>query len=185
MWSDYWGCNRELLSGVTATTETDEKRSAIMSSVRGGDTRPELILRCGLHRMGFRFKLNNKHLPGRPDLVFPKYGAAVFVHGCFWHRHEGCRKASTPKTNVDFWKRKFSENVTRDRRVERELMERGWRVMVVWECELLSNPEKVLLDVSRFLTGMDSPKAPLPDCSRLLKDVKRKIRRRIDSYGAK
>ena len=107
-----------------------------MSRVGSSGTKPEWILRCGLHRLGFRYRLGGGQLPGRPDLVFPKYRAVVFVHGCFWHRHSGCRDASTPATRTAFWAAKFAENVARDQRVVRELAQLGWRVCVVWECEL-------------------------------------------------
>ena len=117
-------------------TLTKKQRSETMSKVRSRDTKPELILRCGLHRLGFRYRLNNNHLPGRPDLVFPKLHAIVLVHGCYWHRHRGCKDASMPKTNVDFWKGKFAENVKRDRQKKKELEKCGWRVIVVWECQL-------------------------------------------------
>ena len=89
---------------------TKKKRSSLMSKVRSSDTKPEWILRCGLHRLGFRYRLNNNHLPGRPDLVLSKYRAVVFVHGCFWHHHRGCKDATMPKSNRAFWEKKFSEN---------------------------------------------------------------------------
>lgn len=111
-----------------------ETRSRMMAGIRGADTRPEIALRRALHRMGFRYRLQPLDLPGRPDLVFPKYRAVVFVHGCFWHRHPGCPYAYEPKSNVDFWQRKFRENAERDRRVIGKLRNRGWRVAVVWEC---------------------------------------------------
>lgn len=113
-----------------------ETRSRMMRSIRGKDTKPELLLRRALHAFGFRYRLHQKGLPGRPDLVFPKYRAAVFVHGCFWHRHPGCPKATTPATREDFWRSKFAENTARDRRNIDRLQSAGWRVLVVWECEL-------------------------------------------------
>lgn len=113
-----------------------ETRSRMMRNIRGKDTKPELLLRRALHALGFRYRLHQKGLPGRPDLVFPKYRAAVFVHGCFWHRHQGCPKATTPATREDFWKSKFAENTARDRRNIDQLQSAGWRVLVVWECEL-------------------------------------------------
>jgi DNA mismatch endonuclease (patch repair protein) len=109
-----------------------------MASIRSKDTVPELALRRGLHRLGMRFTLDNLGLPGKPDLVFPRYKAVVFVHGCFWHRHEGCNIATTPKSNTPFWQSKFDRNVARDRKVASELTESGWRVFVAWECELQS-----------------------------------------------
>jgi DNA mismatch endonuclease (patch repair protein) len=112
------------------------ERSARMAAIAGKDTVPELVLRSGLHRMGLRFRLHAKGLPGKPDVVLPKYKTAVFVHGCFWHRHENCRIASTPKSNTDFWIAKFERNVNRDATVREQLLRMGWRVVVVWECEL-------------------------------------------------
>ena len=112
-----------------------ERRSELMAGIRGRDTAPELAVRRIAHRMGFRFRVHRKDLPGRPDLVFPKHRLAVFVHGCFWHRHEGCRFASNPKSRVAFWKEKFAANVDRDARQEAALKELGWSVLVIWECE--------------------------------------------------
>ena len=106
-----------------------------MSRIRGKDTKPELRVRSQLHRMGYRFRLHRKELPGRPDIVLPKYDTVIFVHGCFWHRHKGCRFAYTPKTRVEFWETKFEQNVRRDRRNEAALRKRGWRIIRIWECE--------------------------------------------------
>ena len=111
------------------------KRSEIMSRIRGRDTKPELVVRRIAHRLGFRFRLHRKDLPGSPDIVFPRYRAVIMVHGCFWHRHPGCKYAYTPKTRVDFWRKKFESNVVRDRQNLLTLSERGWRTMVIWECE--------------------------------------------------
>ena len=110
-------------------------RSRMMSGIRGKDTKPELIVRRFLHRAGLRFRLHAK-LPGKPDLVLPKHRAAVFVHGCFWHRHEGCRYATTPANNAAAWQEKFAANVRRDAKVRQQLEELGWRVLVIWSCEL-------------------------------------------------
>ena len=110
-------------------------RSEMMARIRGRDTAPELAVRRIAHRMGLRFRLHRKDLPGRPDLVFPKHRLAVFVHGCFWHRHEGCRHASTPKSRIAFWTEKFAANVERDARQEAALRTLGWRVLVIWQCE--------------------------------------------------
>ena len=106
-----------------------------MSRIRGKNTVPEKQVRSALHRAGYRFRLHSKQLPGRPDVVLPKYCTVVFVHGCFWHRHKGCRYAYTPKSRVAFWKAKFDSNVERDRRNVRELRRLGWKVVKVWECE--------------------------------------------------
>ena len=113
-----------------------EKRSWNMGRISGKNTKPELAVRSMLHRMGFRFRVNKKELPGKPDIVLTKYKTIVFVHGCFWHRHKNCRDASTPKTRTDFWQKKFDSNVVRDKRNIYSLDQMGWRVIVVWECEL-------------------------------------------------
>lgn len=112
-----------------------ETRSRMMSGIRGKNTKPELLTRSFLHRAGFRFRLHAK-LPGKPDLALPKYRTAVFVHGCFWHRHEGCRYATMPSSNTEFWRKKFTANVQRDARVKQQLEEQGWHIEVVWSCQL-------------------------------------------------
>jgi DNA mismatch endonuclease, patch repair protein len=110
------------------------KRSQMMSGIRGKNTRPELVVRSVAHRLGLRFRLHRKELPGRPDLVFPKHRTAVFVQGCFWHRHD-CGLAAVPKTRTEFWLSKFAANVKRDRICRAELESGGWRVLEIWECE--------------------------------------------------
>lgn len=112
------------------------ERSVRMARIRGKDTKPELLLRRALHALGLRYRLHGKGLPGRPDLVFPRHRAVVFVHGCFWHRHDGCKVASTPKSNTEFWEAKFARNVERDADHVSDLEAQDWRVFVVWECEL-------------------------------------------------
>jgi len=111
-------------------------RSRMMASIRGRDTLPEMRVRRALHRAGFRFRLHARALPGRPDLVLRKHRAVILVHGCFWHRHVGCRTASTPSANAGFWQAKFSANVARDARNRQALMDAGWRIAIVWECTL-------------------------------------------------
>ena len=106
-----------------------------MSRIRSRDTAPERTVRSMLHRLGFRFRLQGAKLPGRPDVVLSKHRTVVVVHGCFWHRHRRCRFAYTPKSNVDFWTRKFEENVARDKRTMRALRALGWSVVTIWECE--------------------------------------------------
>ena len=106
-----------------------------MAQIKARDTQPELIVRSLLHRMGYRFRLHRNDLPGTPDIVLPKYRTVIFVHGCYWHRHAGCKFAYTPKTRVEFWLSKFKDNVSRDRRDQRALHKLGWEVVVVWECE--------------------------------------------------
>jgi DNA mismatch endonuclease, patch repair protein len=113
----------------------DPRRSALMRRVTGKNTTPELKVRSALHRAGFRFRLHRKDLPGRPDIVLPSRQAIVFVHGCFWHRHQGCKAASVPNTRTEFWANKFKANVQRDARVQAQLEQQGWRCHVVWECE--------------------------------------------------
>lgn len=112
-----------------------EKRRDIMSCVRAADSAPELTVRRMLHSLGHRFRLHRNDLPGKPDIVLPKYKAVILVHGCFWHHHRGCRKSKLPETNADFWRKKILDNVDRDRRTIRELRKKGWRVLVVWECQ--------------------------------------------------
>jgi len=106
-----------------------------MSRVRGKGTLPEMTVRRRAHALGMRFRLHRADLPGRPDLVFPRYRTVVFVHGCFWHRHESCRKSTSPKTRVEYWEAKFRTNVERDARNATELARMGWRVLTIWECE--------------------------------------------------
>jgi DNA mismatch endonuclease (patch repair protein) len=118
---------------------SSEKRSRMMSGIRGKDTKPELAVRRYLHSRGYRFRLHRKDLPGRPDIVLPKYNAAIFVHGCFWHRHKDCRFAYNPKSKIEFWQAKFAGNVKRDEEARQALLDLGWRVMLIWECGLRSN----------------------------------------------
>ena len=114
---------------------TPEERSRNMSRIRSRDTGPEMRVRKVAHALGLRFRLHRRDLPGTPDLVFPKYRVALFVHGCYWHRHEGCPKAYTPKSRIPFWTGKFASNTARDARKAAELSAIGWRPEVVWECE--------------------------------------------------
>ncbi|MAW80049.1 MAG: very short patch repair endonuclease [Parvularcula sp.] len=125
---------------MTKTKSTDvftkEKRSEVMRPVKGRDTKPEVALRKKLHALGFRYRLNVKDLPGKPDLVFPKHKTVVFVHGCFWHGHRCKRGNRQPKQNADYWKEKIARNKARDKKNAKELEKLGWRVITVWECEL-------------------------------------------------
>lgn len=114
---------------------TPDKRSKLMAKIRSKDTKPEIVVRSLLHAMGYRFRLHRNDLPGKPDIVLAKYRTVILVHGCFWHRHNGCPNATTPKTNYDFWQKKFSDNVARDKRNEEDLLKLGWNVITVWECE--------------------------------------------------
>ena len=115
---------------------TPEKRSWNMSRIPNRDTKPELALRSALHRLGYRFRLSDKNLPGRPDIVLPKYKTAVFVHGCFWHRHKGCKYAYTPKSKVEFWQHKFEENIVRHERNISDILSNGWIPVVIWQCQI-------------------------------------------------
>lgn len=126
---------------------TTPERSRIMRAVGRRDTRPELRVRRALHSLGYRFRLHRKDLPGTPDIVLPKYRTCIFVHGCFWHRHKGCKKTTPPKSNVDFWKEKFTRNISRDEQNKRALEALGWNVVLVWECETEDND--ILLNTLR------------------------------------
>jgi len=132
---------------------SSEQRSRNMSRIRGKDTKPELHLRSLLHASGFRFRVHHSGLPGRPDIVLPKYKTVIFVHGCFWHRHEGCRYTTTPKTRPDFWAAKFEATLIRDAKKSDQLRSAGWQVVTVWECELKENPEAVVKHLRQKLEG--------------------------------
>ncbi|MDI6688652.1 MAG: DNA mismatch endonuclease Vsr [Desulfobacterales bacterium] len=115
---------------------TKEHRSWNMSRIRSKDTKTEKAVRSMLHNMGYRFRLHVKELAGKPDIVLPKYKTIIFIHGCYWHRHPGCKYAYTPKSRVTFWEKKFKENVRRDEKNQLDLKKLNWKVMVIWECEL-------------------------------------------------
>ena len=132
---------------------TSERRSWNMSRIRGRNTGPELRLRSLLHRAGFRFRLHAKQLPGSPDIVLPKYRTVVFVHGCFWHRHPGCRNATMPSTRREFWREKFDGNVSRDLRNQAALVAAGWTVLTIWECELKADAEGIVRRLVDELRG--------------------------------
>lgn len=131
-----------------------QKRSDIMRAVQTRNGRYELLVRSALHRMGYRFRIHGRDLPGTPDIVLPKWKIVVFVHGCYWHRH-GCSKTTTPKTNEEFWLKKFEANVSRDHIVSDQLSRMGWRVVVVWQCEL-GSLEKAKAVLRRSLPPRDS-----------------------------
>lgn len=132
--------------------DVEPLRRRIMSAVGQRDTKPEMLVRRLLHSMNYRYRLYRKDLPGRPDIVFGSRRKAIFVHGCFWHRHPGCSKASSPKTRADFWAEKFDRNVERDQQVERRLAEMGWQSLIVWECETRM-PDALSLKLRAFLDG--------------------------------
>jgi DNA mismatch endonuclease, patch repair protein len=131
---------------------TREHRSWNMSRIRSKNTAPERIVRSLLHRLGYRFRLHSRKLPGKPDIVLPKYKTVIFVHGCFWHRHNNCKYAYTPKTRKKFWKQKFEANVIRDRQANRKLRVLGWKPVVIWECRT-ENTDKLRKYVSKQLNG--------------------------------
>lgn len=115
---------------------TPEKRSWNMSRIKAKDTKPEILVRSFLHKNGYRYRLHLKSLPGKPDIVLRKYKSIIFVHGCFWHQHLNCKKASIPKTNIEFWTKKFSQNIEKFKKDKLELEKLGWKVLVIWECEI-------------------------------------------------
>lgn len=121
---------------------TPEQRSRCMSAVKNKDTKPEIIVRKYLFSRGLRFRVNNRNLPGCPDIVLKKYKTAVFIDGCFWHGHEGCKKFTLPKTNTEFWQTKIEGNRARDARVDSDLKAQGWRVLRIWECEIKSKAKR-------------------------------------------
>ena len=123
---------------------TPEKRSWNMSRIKGKDTKIEVEVRKYLFSKGYRFRKNDKRYPGKPDIVLPKYHVAIFVHGCFWHRHEGCKDATTPKTRTEFWLEKFDKNVKHDQIKQEKLRELGWKVIVIWECEIKKDLVKTM-----------------------------------------
>lgn len=132
-------------------------RSRMMAGIRGKNTKPELVLRRALHRMGFRYRLHVTGIPGRPDIVLPKYRAAIQVQGCFWHRHENCPFATTPASNMQFWKKKFDETVKRDQRKLDALRLLGWRVAVIWECSIKTDDaESIARKISAWLSSSSS-----------------------------
>lgn len=131
------------------------KRSEIMSRVKSKDTTPEMQVRRALHRSGHRFRLHRADLPGRPDLVFPRYKMALFVHGCFWHGH-GCKRSKLPKSNVDYWKRKIATNVSRDEFVCRELERLGWKWRIIWQCEIDTGIRHISRELSENSSSQNS-----------------------------
>lgn len=129
-----------------------------MTSVRTKDTAPELAIRRALHGAGYRFRIHRDDLPGRPDIVLPKWNAVIFVHGCFWHRHPGCGRATTPGTRRRFWSNKFALNVERDRRVRKALLATGWRVAICWECAIGNAPtlERLVDRLATWIEGTET-----------------------------
>jgi DNA mismatch endonuclease (patch repair protein) len=134
----------------------------MMASIRARDTKPEMLVRRHLHGLGFRYRLSPREVPGKPDLVLPRYKAVVFVHGCFWHGHCGCRFATVPATRTEFWTTKISGNKSRDITSEKKLRALGWRVAVVWECALRLNQSEALQSVANFVIS-DRAKIEISD----------------------
>ncbi len=144
-----------------ADIKSPEERSRNMAKIRSKDTKPEEYIRKKLFRMGYRYRKNSKSVYGHPDVWLAKYNTAIFVNGCFWHRHEGCKYAYTPKSRVDFWTEKFQKNVERDAKVKAHLMEQGIRILIIWECtvrKMMKSEDKeqeVLAQIQRFLNSSE------------------------------
>ncbi|SRR5579885_2206302 len=134
---------------------TPERRSWLMSRVRRKNTAPELVVRHLVHGLGFRYRLHSSDLLGRPDLVFHSRRKAIFVHGCFWHHHRGCRLATVPKTNTQFWLSKFEKNRSRDSRISEALRSDGWSVLTIWQCQT-RNPSKLVRQLRTFLGSRET-----------------------------
>ncbi|WP_283805806.1 very short patch repair endonuclease [Bradyrhizobium sp. YR681] len=141
------------LDGVTPS------RSALMGRIRGSNTKPEIAVRSMAHKLGFRFRLNRRSLPGSPDLVFPRLQKIVFVHGCFWHRHPGCSRTTNPKTRESFWRAKFERNVERDKQILEQLHSTGWDCLVIWECETFDR-SSLRKKLKQFLSRPQKQKRP-------------------------
>ncbi len=154
---------------------TPEQRRYTMFQVKSSNTKPEMFVRSLLHRLGYRFRLHRDDLPGKPDIVLPKYKSVIFVHGCFWHRHENCKHATMPKSNVEYWEKKFARNVARDKWAKAELELQGWRVVVVWECEL-REVESLVDRLERTLRDAVSMSEPF---------AYRKVAETMAPYGSK
>jgi DNA mismatch endonuclease, patch repair protein len=131
---------------------SSKKRSEIMSRVTGYDTKPEKLVRTILHNMGYRFRLHRKDLPGRPDIVLPLHKKIILVHGCFWHGHKGCNRSKRPTSNVEFWNRKLTRNIERDKQILRDLKSSGWETLIVWGCQTRTG-DKLQMKLLRFLSG--------------------------------
>ena len=140
---------------------TQKKRSEIMSNVRSRNTKPEMIFRRQLHALGYRYRLNVKDLSGKPDIVLPKYRTVILIHGCFWHQHPGCKKATIPKTRPDFWKQKLLSNIDRDKINVDKLESEGWHVITIWECEIGKDHKRAISQIDDQLRKMASQNCDL------------------------
>lgn len=129
---------------------TPEKRSWNMSRIRSKDTKPEITVRKWLYNNGYRYRIHYEKIPGKPDIVFPGKKTVIFIHGCFWHRHPGCKYAYTPKSNINRWQKKFDDNVKRDRTVRKQLENLGWKIIVIWECQVKDESYKEILSNHGF-----------------------------------
>lgn len=162
------------------------KRSWVMSRIRSKDTKPELIVRSMLHRCGLRFSLRRKDLPGQPDIVMPKHNMVVFVHGCYWHRHRGCKAARMPAANQEFWQDKFRKTQKRDRQHKKEIEKAGWRVVVIWECQVMKEPEKVLNRILSHIESSDDIKTfAVPPRKDLLRVAEKKLQYSLNQIEKK
>lgn len=121
-----------------------------MSRIKGSDTKPELLVRSIVHRLGYRFSLHRRDLPGSPDIVLPKHKKIIFVHGCFWHSHKGCNRSQRPSSNIEFWQHKLEKNIVRDKKNVAELRKKGWAVLILWQCQT-RKPEKLIIKIEKFL----------------------------------
>lgn len=148
-----------------ADVHNKETRSYNMSQIKGKDTKPEMLVRRFLHAKGFRYKLHDKTLPGKPDLVLPRYKTVIFIHGCFWHGHQHCRYYVIPKTRTEWWVNKINGNIANDRKAEALLAQAGWKVIIIWECELKKAVlENTLTRLQHQLSGTaSSQQAPIAD----------------------
>jgi DNA mismatch endonuclease (patch repair protein) len=144
-----------------ADVHDKKTRSYNMSRIRSKDTKPEMIVRKYLHSKGFRFRLHRKDLPGRPDIVFPKYKTVVFIHGCFWHGHQNCTYFKIPKTNADWWLQKINRNIENDKKAKQHLKKEGWNVIDIWECDLKNNSKKILARIPGKITKLPGIKATI------------------------
>ena len=141
---------------------TKEKRSRVMSNIRGKDTKPEIVLRSALFRRGYRFRIHQKNLLGKPDIVFPKFKTIIFIHGCFWHYHKKCREGRIPSSNSEYWEEKLKKNRKRDKLVISKLKALGWRTIIIWECEVEKQLGKTINRIVRSLSSISLPKNKEP-----------------------
>lgn len=129
-----------------------EKRSAVMARIRSKNTRPEILLRSRLFKEGFRYRINKKDLPGKPDIVLSKFKTIIFIHGCFWHQHKNCIDGKIPKSNIEFWTKKLNRNIERDKINSLNLKNAGWNVVIVWECEIMKNLNGIIDKIKQYLS---------------------------------